>query len=77
MGELAQIVIQPRRKGGGEKLGTAEIISKEPRLGCQDDAEAREDGFIDARDMERWMIKTHGISRTWEPMNKLTLKRVK
>lgn len=31
VGEQLQIVIQPRRKGGGEKLGIAEIVKKEPR----------------------------------------------
>ena len=73
VGEVVQVVYKPRSKNR-DILGIAEIISKETRLGCQDDAEAQEDGFIDARDMERWMVKTYGEARTWEPMNKLTLK---
>lgn len=74
LGEEVQIVIHPRRKGGGDKLGTAEIIGKESRLGAQNDTEAQADGFIDCRDMERWMIKTYGEAKTFKPMNKLTLK---
>jgi len=31
VGEYAQIVVKPRSKGGGEKLGIAKIISKEQR----------------------------------------------
>ncbi|GAI15166.1 unnamed protein product [marine sediment metagenome] len=31
VGELVQIVYKPRSKGGGEKLGIAEILSKEKR----------------------------------------------
>lgn len=77
VGEVVQVVYKPRRKEGGESLGIAEIISKESRLGAEDDAEAQADGFIGVRDMERWMVKTYGVSRTWEPMNKLTLKWVK
>ena len=73
VGEMVQVVYKPRSKDR-EILGVAKIISKETRLGCQDDAEAQEDGFIDARDMERWMVKTYGEARTWEPMNKLTLR---
>jgi len=30
-GELVQIVVKPRRKGGGQKLGVAEIVAKDPR----------------------------------------------
>lgn len=31
VGEVVQVVYKPRRKGGGEFLGIAEIVSKEPR----------------------------------------------
>ena len=31
VGEVVQVVYKPRRKGGGEKLGVAKIIGKEPR----------------------------------------------
>lgn len=31
VGEIVQVVYKPRRKGGGEKLGIAEIIGKEKR----------------------------------------------
>jgi len=77
VGETVQVVYKPRRKGGGDKLGIAEIVSKESRLGAASDDEAREDGFQDCRDMERWMIKTYGEAKTWQPMNKLTLYWIK
>ena len=50
------------------------IIGKVSRLGARDDVEAQADGFIDARDMEAWMVKTYGEAKTWQPMNKLTLR---
>jgi hypothetical protein len=79
VGEQVQIVLKPRRKGGGEKLGIAEIINK--RYNAQADvtnAEAVEDGFNDVRDMEQWLIKTYGRARVnYEPINKLTLKWIK
>lgn len=88
--ELAQIVIQPRRKGGGNKLGTAKIISKEIRefdeeylefdkdctISLVTDEEAIVDGFQSREDMIKWMEKTYG-RLDWMPrMNKLTLKWV-
>ncbi len=72
VGEVVQVYYK-NRSPQREKLGIAEIIDKTSRLGAQDDAEAQADGFIDARDMERWMIKKYGEARTWQPMNKLTL----
>jgi len=87
-GERVQIVIQPRRKGGGDKLGIAEILSIEPRefdllyfkmtegrcAPMMTDAEAQEDGFRDLPDMVEWLEKTYG-RLDWMPcMNKLTLQ---
>ena len=87
VGEQMQIVIQPRRKGGGEKLGIAEIIKKEPRnmvkiladeriIPTVSEAEAKDDGFENYWDMWHWLFDTyHGGQRFIdEPMNKLTLE---
>ena len=84
VGEKVQIVVSPRRKGGGDKLGIAEIINKEQRalapphgFRCDivTDAEAVEDGFSDRKEMVAFMQKTYG----WDYfliMNKLTLKKI-
>lgn len=74
--EIVQVFFKSRSPQR-ENLGVAEIISKESRLGAQDDAEAQADGFIDCQDMEQWMIKTYGERKTWKPMNKLTLRWVR
>lgn len=80
IGQLAQQVYKPRRKGGGELLGIAEIVGKEIKLTGEWDAdvtdeEAQADGFRDMGDMEKWMIKAYGTHRVNnEPMYKLTLK---
>jgi len=84
VGELAQVVYKPRRKGGGERLGLAQIISKEPRnLGPdwgQDGLpmittdEAIEDGFANWGEMFDWLGKVYELHRlAMEPMNKLTI----
>jgi len=87
VGERIQIVIQPRRKGGGEKLGIAEIISAELREFDSDyyatfdksiplitEAEAIIDGFASVKDMIAFMEKTYG-RLDWLPlMTKYTLK---
>jgi len=70
--EVVQVFYK-NRSPQREKLGVAEIIKKESRLGARDDAEAREDGFENCHEMEKWMIKTYGETRTWESINKLTL----
>ncbi|MBA7651742.1 hypothetical protein ES703_59561 [subsurface metagenome] len=85
--ELAQIVFQPRRKGGGEKLGVAEIVGKEPRWiftakkprgqKVVTPREAHADGFKSYVDMAMWLVRAHGHqSLVDEPMNKLTLRWV-
>lgn len=85
VGELAQIVVQFRRKGGGERLGVAEIISKEEcwifttkkSWGAKTltSKEAWEDGFKSCFDMAMWLVKAHGHQRLVdEHMNKLTLR---
>ena len=73
VGEEVQVFFK-NRSPQREKLGEAVIIAKENRkYGANTDTEAQVDGFSDLRDMERWMIKTYGEARTFEPMNKLTL----
>jgi len=90
VGEQVRVVIRPRSKGGGEKLGLAEFISREAREFDKDfhrlakgncaplitEAEAIEDGFVSLADMIEWMEKTYGCL-DWIPcMDKLTLKWV-
>ena len=72
--EVVQVYFK-NRSPNRKKLGEAEIIHKElKKYGADTEAEAQADGFISLRDMERWMIKAHGEARTYEPMNKLTLR---
>lgn len=77
VGEVVQVVFNPRRKGGGGHMGTAEIVGKELRdlfrVGLSD-TEIINDGFRDKYEMGEWLDKTYG--RRWldEPMNKLTLR---
>lgn len=86
VGELVQIVYKPRRKGGGEMLGIAEIVGKGirdmtrsigstfPQITID---EAKEDGFVNYIEMRGWLNKTYGKHRVfYKPMNKLTLKRI-
>ncbi len=73
-GEVVQVVFKPRSKER-EILGSARINHKSS-VGIMNitEEEAIKDGFLGCRDMEAWMIKTHGESKTWQPMNKLTLR---
>ena len=83
IGEEVQVVFQPRRKGGGEKLGTAKIIKKEGRelspffadeLQLVSYAEAVADGFPSGlEEMVAYMEKQYGLDYI-SCMNKLTLK---
>jgi len=84
VGEQVQIVIQPRRKGGGDKLGIAEIIGKELReldpffahvapLVTKEEAIA--DGFNSREDMVYYMEKQDGLDYI-SIFNKLTLRWV-
>jgi len=81
IGEKVQIIIQPRKKGGGEKLGIAEIVNKEIREldpffqsdSLITDKEAIEDGFDNREDMVDWMQKTYGLDYI-SAMHKLTLR---
>lgn len=89
VGERVKIVIQPRRKGGGEFLGEAEIIGKDRRefdkeysemvkddIPLITEAEVIVDGFTSIEDMIAWLRKTYG-RLDWMPrMNKLALKWV-
>ena len=90
IGEHVQITVQPRRKGGGDKLGIAVIINKEKRELDRDfyeqahgkctplvtDEEARADGFVDLNDMVAWMEKTYGRLDWMLSLNKLTLRKI-
>ena len=86
VGEEVQIVVQPRRKGGGDKLGIAKIINKEIRElesyfaergygSLVTDDEVLADGFTSREDMVTWMEKTYGLNYI-SRMNKLTLRWV-
>lgn len=87
VGEQVKIVFQPRRKGGGEVLGMAEISKKEVRefdkeyydlakdgIPMITDAEAKADGFIGVDDMVYWLEKTYGRLDFMPRMNKLSLQ---
>lgn len=90
IGEEVQVVFRPRRKGGGEKLGTAIIVYKELRdiTGWQplitlptlnppvslDEVQA--DGFPTVLEMYRWLYGAHR-DRTSNQISKLTLKWLK
>lgn len=76
IGELVQIVYKPRSKER-EILGTASIVSKEPKPSFLyvTFREAINDGFPNLNAMENWLIKTHGLEKcNRESMNKLTLR---
>lgn len=75
VGEQVQVVLKPRSRNR-EKLGLAVIINKEVRCRAIDDNEAKADGFNDCREMEAFMVKAHGIAKTRQPMNKITLRKV-
>lgn len=88
VGELVKVVYKPRRKGGGEKLGVAQIISKERRWiftakklrgqKAVTPSEAHTDGFKSYVEMAVWLVKIYGHTRLVnEPMNKLTLRWAK
>ena len=81
MGEEVQIIVKPRRKGGGERLGIAKIIEKEQRWiviwwsgewGITAD-EAIKDGFNNRYDMLHWLEKAYNTRHCYNLMNKLTL----
>lgn len=76
VGEMVQVIYKPRRKGGGEKLGVAEIIGKSLKpLWAISEKEAQEDGFEEWIDMFNWLRKSYPIARLQQyPMNKLTLR---
>ena len=79
VGEVVHIVIQPRRKGGGDRLELAEIIEKEKRWvigGGVSQAEALADGFQSVSEMVRWISKAHKNRNYDESMNKLILRWV-
>lgn len=91
VGELVQVIIKPRSKGGGEKLGIAEIVGKERRwvnglrfvlhvnthIETVEVGEAKADGFASSTEMIMYMRKAYGDKILAEPMNKLTLRWVK
>ena len=89
IGEQVRVVFQPRRKGGGEILGVAEIVKKEIReldsfftdgvivkptgVKLVTDTEAIADGFASRFEMGEWMEHTYGLDFI-SRMNKLTLR---
>ena len=87
VGERVRIVYEPRRKGGGELLGIAEIESKyavmiiaidhppDPicPMGEISEEDARVDGFESKKLMQLWMWDKYKRRLYYEPMNKLTL----
>lgn len=74
VGEVVRVVFKPRSKQR-KVLGTAEIVSKEPRFPPPvSEDEAIQDGFLGRGDMAYWIFKTHGDRLLSEPMNKLTLR---
>lgn len=85
IGEEVQIIVQPRRKGGGEKLGIARIIGKERReldpffsggtIPLLTEEEAVADGFANHRKMTDYMEKQYGLDYI-SLFNKLTLRWV-
>ena len=88
VGEIVQVVYQPRRKGGGEKLGIAKIVDKETRylelpaiikaMNHYQRAvdEAKEDGFNSYDEMWEWLWAHHGKDLFKRLLNKLTLEWV-
>lgn len=68
--EEARVIYKPRQKGGGEFLGIAKIIRKEPKA-IRDitEAEAAADGFYNHFEMWKF-LKCPGMEKV---INKLTL----
>lgn len=83
VGETVQVIYKPRKKGGGERLGIAKIIGKEPRwvkpekekdIPSVSEEESKTSGFHDKEQMIIWMAGKYGIDKiALHPMNKLTL----
>jgi len=75
VGEVAKIVVKPRSKGGGEKLGVAEIIGKEQRSPSKltpldgipviSDEEALADGFPGYTDRYGLWISPYFMMWEW------------
>lgn len=78
-GEVVQIRVKHRSKGGGIIKGTAIIETKERKDGQYfiTDAEAKEDGFASKVEMWRWLLKAHTPEQMVRPLNKLTLVWIK
>lgn len=81
IGEKVSVILY-RRTNHWKALGVAKIVDKQPRKftflrtgGTMiTNAEAKEDGFEDLREMRKWFNKTYGPERPRkEPLNKLTL----
>ena len=86
--EVVQVVYKSRSKGGGERLGIAQIIGKERRrtvcsipidIPMISESEAQTDGFEDYQSMIDWLTKIYfhrEPMRQVNPINKLTLRKV-
>ena len=80
IGEVVQVKVKPRSKGGGVYKGNALIEAKETKhFGKYSitEAEAVEDGFQSKVEMWRWLLKSHSPEQLVRPLNKLTLRGVK
>ena len=83
VGELVQVKVKPRSKGGGEHKGVAVIVGKASKdiihdKKCITPVEAVEDGFPGGiPEMWRWLLKAHTPEQLVRPLNKLTLEWVK
>ncbi len=76
-GEVVQIVYRPRSKER-EAMGIAQIISKKPKdFSKITHNEALADGFVSIIDMWNWLSKAHKGFMATNPINKLTLRRIK
>lgn len=82
VGEIVQVYFK-NRSPNREKLGEAEIITKEPRrtkcsipnnIPVVSDLEASADGFENFSDMYNWLVETYGGMRASFTINKLTLR---
>jgi len=82
VGEIVQVKVQPRSKGGGLYKGNALIEAKESKdiiqhKDCISEAEAKDDGFENKSEMWKWFLKAHPPEQLVRPLYKLTLKWIK
>jgi hypothetical protein len=78
-GEYVQEVYHPRSKTDREIINPKSLIFEKVNKWFYEitDAEAVEDGFIDAQDMRQWLKEAHGDRINKERINKLTVRVIK